>query len=230
MGLSTAEIDRLKAVVADYFPQTVQVLGLGVNAENELGELPAPTDLVQLRTTTGRLGRPNSRNPFTSGRPVGEMEMTLILPFGVNVTGLTAFGVDGLVYYPLGGAETTGAGYRTSVIYRVKRSDLLTPADVLVPVIPGAAQDLSTAPIDGGADLFWTEPLTGTPPTTYTARAYTVAAGGTPVVSVTVDGGEGIAILSPLTNGTTYYLTVVATNQAGTGPAAARVAVVPSAD
>ena len=123
MPLTVSEIDALKAAVADFFPQTISLLALS-SAENELGERTAPGTYTVTGTVAGRLGRPSSRNPFIAGRPVGEKEFLLMLPFGTSVATVGAFLVEGSVYFPLGPTETGGAGYRTSTIVRVRLSDL----------------------------------------------------------------------------------------------------------
>ena len=123
MGLTQGDLDGIKAVVDNWLPQTAELLALSTSA-NDLGERTAPGTYTVSGSVACRLGRPSTRNPFTAGRPVGEKEFLLSMPFGTNVAAVDAFKVDGDVYFKLGPAETAGAGYRTSTIVRVRLSDL----------------------------------------------------------------------------------------------------------
>ena len=76
----------------------------------------------------------------------------------------------------------------------------------------------------------WTAPAStgGRPVTGYTARAYAASTGGSPLRACTAAASARTCILSPLTDGTRYWVDVRATNDAGTsGASAPRVSGVP---
>lgn len=79
--------------------------------------------------------------------------------------------------------------------------------------LPGAPTDVTAAPGSSSALVSWAPaPDNGTPVTAYTVTA---TPGG---ASVTVPGTDRSALLTGLVNGTTYTLTVTATNLVGDGP------------
>jgi hypothetical protein len=92
----------------------------------------------------------------------------------------------------------------------------------------GTATNLTAAPGDGGASVSWTPPTLdqGTPLTTYTLKVYN---GATLVKSVVVPGSATSALVTGLTNGTTYTFTVTANAVVGFGNESAHSnAVTPS--
>ena len=97
--------------------------------------------------------------------------------------------------------------------------------------IPGAPSSVSAVSNTSSADVSWKAPADngGAAVTGYTASAYTTSTGTTPYSSCTTTGATSCTIPS-LTNSTTYYVEVTATNAAGTGAASSpRVLVTPLA-
>jgi fibronectin type III domain protein len=79
-------------------------------------------------------------------------------------------------------------------------------------VAPGAVTGLTAVAGDGGVQLSWQPPATGTPPITYTV-SWTPGGGSVTAAGPTYDA-------TGLTNDVTYRFTVTARNAAGAGPAA----------
>ena len=96
--------------------------------------------------------------------------------------------------------------------------------------LPGAPTAVGADATTGGALLKWGPPATngGAVISNYSAYVYTAASGGSPVTSCS--GGTGFSCsVSGLTNGTTYYVEVRATNSAGQGPGSSpRTAIHPT--
>jgi hypothetical protein len=90
-----------------------------------------------------------------------------------------------------------------------------TQQQVIPPRVPGAPTDVTASSGDGSAIISWTPPADpgSSPIIGYTATA---APGG---ARCNADAGETECTLSGLTNGTTYTVTVVATNATGSGGA-----------
>ena len=87
---------------------------------------------------------------------------------------------------------------------------------------PGVPTSFTIAAQNGGAQLQWNPPSTGSPPSVYYIYRADLGTSVYQQTSTTgyVDGG--------LTNGTTYTYTVAAVNSAGVGPQTAGVSVTPS--
>jgi titin len=105
------------------------------------------------------------------------------------------------------------------------------PASATPVTVPGAPTNVLAASDSASADVSWTAPASdgGSPLTGYTATAYTSSAGtttaGTPCTTVTL-----ACSVTGLTNSTTYYVGVVATNAAGSSVSSSPlVAVTPIA-
>ena len=83
---------------------------------------------------------------------------------------------------------------------------------------PDAPRSVSTIAGNTTADVMWLAPMSngGTPITSYTASAYMAASGGGAVQSCTPSPATDLTCtITGLTNGTTYYVDVVATNIVG---------------
>jgi hypothetical protein len=104
---------------------------------------------------------------------------------------------------------------------------VFTPQSFTTP--PGQPGNVNATAGYASATVTWSAPTTGDPATSYTITPYIGSAAQTPT---TVPGNPAptSAVLSGLTNGTTYTFTVTASNPAGTGPESAQSnAVTPSA-
>ena len=94
---------------------------------------------------------------------------------------------------------------------------------------PGQVGNVSASAGYASANLTWAAPTSGDPVTTYTITPYIGSAAQTPT-TVTGNPAPTTAVVSGLTNGTTYTFTVTASNPAGPGAASAQSnAVTPSA-
>lgn len=124
-----------------------------------------------------------------------------------SVTGLT----NGTTYY-IEVVATDGAATATSSP-RVSG----TPSTV-----PGAPQSVVVTGSDGSVSVAWSAPASngGASITGYDATAYDAASGGTS--QGTCSTSSTTCTISSLTNGSTYYVEVTATNTAGTGAGSSR--------
>ena len=104
---------------------------------------------------------------------------------------------------------------------------VFTPETFTTP--PGQVGNVSATAGYASATVTWSAPTSGDPVTTYTVTPYIGSAAQTPT-TVTGNPAPTSAVVSGLTNGTTYTFTVTASNPAGTGPESAPSnAVTPSA-
>lgn len=84
-----------------------------------------------------------------------------------------------------------------------------TPTRVRVLAYPGAPTGVSTVAADGALSVSWLAPTTGAAPTEYTATAYSLPSGGA-VVGSSCTTSTSSCDVTGLTNGTTYFIEVVA--------------------
>ncbi len=106
-----------------------------------------------------------------------------------------------------------------------------TPESATPRTVPGAPTNVEAVSDTASADVSWTAPVSngGSPITGYTATAYTTSAGTTPVGTACTTSTLACSVTG-LTNGTTYYIGVVATNVAGSSiPSSPLQAVTPIA-
>ncbi|MFM2105929.1 MAG: hypothetical protein RL338_961 [Chloroflexota bacterium] len=145
------------------------------------------------------------------------------------------------------GCETDGAGrscaitglvngttYWVSVVARNSLGDGPSSArtSVTPAALPSAPASVDASAGNALATITWTAAsANGSAITGYTVRAWAAASGGTtPVRTCAWTTGALTCQLTTLTNGTTYYVDVVATNAVGSGPASTpRVSVTPQA-
>ena len=93
-------------------------------------------------------------------------------------------------------------------------------------------RSVTVAASNGAANVSWLTPTSngGSPITSYTARAYSQASGGSPVSTCTPSPATDLSCtISSLSNGTAFYVDVIATNQAigASDPSSPRKAVTP---
>ena len=94
---------------------------------------------------------------------------------------------------------------------------------------PGQVTNVNATAGYASANLSWNAPTSGDAVTTYTITPYIGSTAQTPT-TVTGNPAPTTAVVSGLTNGTTYTFTVTASNPAGSGPESAQSnAVTPSA-
>jgi hypothetical protein len=124
-----------------------------------------------------------------------------------TVTGLT----NGTAYtFTVSASNAVGTGPASNP------SNSVTPA-----APPGAPTSVTAAAGNAQATVSWTAPATGgSVITSYTVTPYVGTTAETPTV-VTGSPPTTSAVVTGLTNGTTYTFTVTATNSAGSGPASA---------
>ncbi|MGA2304552.1 MAG: fibronectin type III domain-containing protein [Acidimicrobiales bacterium] len=159
-----------------------------------------------------------------------------VIAVGVTVTNNGGSPVTGIDYSLNGGpfvsTGTTGSSFTIpgltngiSDSVSVRADNAIGPGTASAPAsatpitVPGAPVAVLAAEDAASADISWTAPATngGSPITGYTATAYTSSAGtttaGTACTTTTL-----ACTVTGLTNGTTYYIGVVATNAAGSSP------------
>jgi hypothetical protein len=104
---------------------------------------------------------------------------------------------------------------------------VFTPQNFTTP--PGQATNVNATAGYASANLSWNAPTSGDPVTSYKITPYIGSTAQTPT-TVTGNPAPTTAVVSGLTNGTTYTFTVTASNPAGSGPESAQSnAVTPSA-
>jgi hypothetical protein len=105
------------------------------------------------------------------------------------------------------------------------------PLDATPVTVPGPPTNVLAGSDSASADVTWVAPVAngGSAITSYTATAYTALTGGSVAGTACASAGSACSITG-LTNGTTYFVSVVATNGAGSSTASSpRTTVVPVA-
>jgi titin len=159
-----------------------------------------------------------------------------VIAVGVTVTNNGGSPVTGIDYSLNGGpfvsTGTTGSSFTitgltngTSDSISVRDDNAIgsgtasAPASATPITVPGAPVAVLAAEDAASADITWTAPAAdgGSPITGYTATAYTSSAGTTTAGTACTTTALACTVTG-LTNGTTYYIGVVATNAAGSSP------------
>ncbi len=146
---------------------------------------------------------------------------------GSPVTGMD-YSLDGGAFVPTGSTSSTftiprlvnGTSYTVSVRAdnAIGNGTASAPESATPSTVPDSPTNVVAVSDSASADVSWVAPRSdgGSPITGYVATAYTSSSGGsvagTPCTTVTL----GCSITG-LTNGTTYYVGVVATNSIGSG-------------
>ncbi|MBV5335867.1 fibronectin type III domain-containing protein, partial [bacterium] len=108
-------------------------------------------------------------------------------------------------------------------ILAIATATLLLPISAASAAAPGIPTITAVTALDSSLEVTWTAPSDGGSPITgYEAVAYSAAADGTAVAACTTSSTN--CTIAGLTNGTTYWVAVVAQNADGTGVASARMA------
>ncbi len=146
---------------------------------------------------------------------------------GSSITGID-YSLNGGPFISTGTTSSTftitGLNNGTSYSVSVRSDNAIgsgapsAPTSATPRTVPGAPTDVLAASDSASADVSWTAPTSngGSPVTGYTATAYTSAAGSTTVGTACTTTTALVCTVTGLTNGTTYYVGVVATNAAGT--------------
>lgn len=130
----------------------------------------------------------------------------------------------------------TGLGNGTAVSVQLRAVNAAGASEISVAgiatprTVPGTPAGVAGDSDSGAIVASWSAPADtgGSPITAYTAAVYASAGSATPVATCSTAGTS--CTISGLTNLTTYYLAVTATNAAGTGePSSPRIAVTPAA-
>lgn len=189
--------------------------------------------------------------PDAPGTPTGvvgdgQVALSWTVPASDGGTAITGYRVqastDGTSYADQAGCTglgvvltctATGLTNGTSYTFKVAATNgtqglYSAASSSLMPVgAPTAPQAVVVTGGDGSVTVAWSAPSSngGSAITGYTATAYDATSGGSSQGSCTTTAATTCTI-SSLTNGTTHYVEVTATNSLGTGPASTRVSAV----
>ncbi|MCU1533836.1 MAG: fibronectin type protein, partial [Glaciihabitans sp.] len=205
--------------------RAVNAVGTGAASDSTLG-IPLTTPSAPTVTLTARNGGIGVN--FVAGSSGGS-----------NVTGVE-YSIDDATWIPVGslntsfaiGSLTNGTLYsvRVRLVNGAGNGDASAAQSATPCTVPDAPTAVAVSPDGSVATVSWSAPAYdgGVAVTDYTATAWSAASGGTAVSSCSTNGET--CTIGGLTNGTVYYVSVVATNPAGYGDASSpRVAVVPLA-
>jgi len=212
-----------------------------VAATNETGASPesAPSNAVTPTATTASTPPPAPSDVVAvAGNAAASLSWTQPAGSASPVTGFTivATGSDGssAKFSPTGLVKTftvspltngTTYGFTVAAVSAAGTSAPSAPSNVVTPFeVPGAPTGVSAVAGNAQAFVAWTTPADsgGSPIASYVLSVFT--GGDSPEFSVVA--AVSPAIISDLTNGTTYTFTVSATNAAGTGLASSASAPV----
>lgn len=174
----------------------------GVTATRDAGALTVSWTAVAGATSYSATAYDASSGGSIQGAPCSTATTSC------SVTGLT----NGTTYY-VEVTATDGSGTGPASSPRVSG----TPSTV-----PGAPQSVVVTGSDGSVSVAWSAPAStgGASITGYDATAYDASSGGTS--QGTCSTASTTCTISSLTNGSTYYVEVTATNAIGTGAASSR--------
>ena len=179
---------------------------------------------------------------LTPGNGSLNVQVTLTDDGGSPVTGYD-YSLDGGPFVPTGTSGTsftvTGLANGTSYSVSVRADNAIGDGSPSAPVsgtpatVPDAPITVLAASDSAAADVSWVVPAWngGSAVTGYQATAYTSVSGATTAgTACSTSAPTTACTITGLTNGTTYYVAVTATNARGTGvPSSPRVAVTPIA-
>lgn len=149
------------------------------------------------------------------GSPVTRVEYSLDGDTWVDTATLsTSFSLTGLT-------NGTPVNVQVRAINAIGTGQASVVATATPRTVPGAPTAVAAASNTASLDVSWTAPTSdgGSAVTGYTARAYADATATTVIASCATSTTS--CTITGLTNGTSYYVDVVAANAAGSGPASA---------
>ncbi len=196
-----------------------------VRAVNAVGDSLAssPVDLAPATVP----GAPSVT--LVSGDGAITVESTIADNGGSPITGID-YSLDGGAFVSTGTTSSTftipGLVNGTNYSVSVRADNAIGPGTASAPesatpiTVPGSPTDVLATSDSASADVAWSAPASdgGSAVTGYTATAYTSAAGTTTAGTACTSAAPSCSVTG-LANGTTYYIGVVATNAAGSGPA-----------
>lgn len=190
-------------------------------------DLYQPVSDVAAAGTGPALASDAMPNPITATSPATEGTWDITAAVQSWVAGEPN---DGLILQAPA-AGTAGISYYSPTASTGSASLPDVTVGYIPPSVPVAPATLAVTPGDQGALVTWADPpnwgytdSTGTATASFTVQAIS---GGTVAASTTVSSDN--AVITGLTNGTSYTFQVSATNPVGTGPPAASGAVTPAA-